>query len=80
MCVQNLVPTAGSSSVSGQFTNVNRRKRERNDAPVVTGRQTGVENPIDTSKVTKRLKKQRGQQVEKRKKLSGRSPLDLKIM
>ena len=77
MCVQNLL---GPSAVAGEFTNVNRKNRERNDAPVVTGRQTGVENPIDTSKVTKRLKKQRGQQVEKRKKLSGRSPLDLKII
>ena len=80
MCLQNFVPRSGPSAVAGEFTNVNRRNRERNDAPVVTGRQTGIEAPIDTSKVTKRLKKQRGQQVEKKKKLVGRSPLDLKIM
>ena len=56
----------------------------RNDAPVVTGRQTGVEDPIDTSKVTARLKKRRsderfkeGQRIVSGK---GRSPIDLKIM
>ena len=31
----------------------------RNDAPTVTGRQRGVTDPIDTSKVTARLKKRR---------------------
>ena len=57
---------------------------ERNDAPVVTGRQTGVENPIDTSKVTARLKKKRSDErfAQGQRNLSGkgRSPLDLKIM
>jgi len=59
-------------------------KAPRNDAPVVTGRQKDVENPIDTSKVTARLKKKRsderfaqGQRIISGK---GRSPLDLKIM
>ena len=56
----------------------------RNDAPVVTGRQRDVEAPIDTSKVTARLKKRRsderfkeGQRIVSGK---GRSPNDLKIM
>ena len=56
----------------------------RNDAPVVTGRQRDVEAPIDTSKVTARLKKKRsderfkeGQRIFSGK---GRSPNDLKIM
>ena len=59
-------------------------KAPRNDAPVVTGRQKDVENPIDTSKVTARLKKKRsderfaqGQTILSGK---GRSPNDLKIM
>jgi len=57
-------------------------KRERNDAPVVTGQQTKVENPIDTSKVTKRLKRQRSQDepVKTVAKGRSRSPFDLKIM
>ena len=38
------------------FTVVN--QAPRNDAPTVTGRQ-GVTDPIDTSKVTARLKKER---------------------
>ena len=56
----------------------------RNDAPVVTGRQRDVEAPIDTSKVTARLKKRRsderfkeGQRIAFGK---GRSPNDLKII
>ena len=57
---------------------------ERNDAPVVTGRQRNVENPIDTSKATSRLKKKRSDERFKKgiEKLTarGRSPLDLKIM
>ena len=59
-------------------------KAERNDAPVVTGKQKDVENPIDTSKVTARLKKKRsderfkeGQRIVSGK---GRSPNDLKII
>ena len=59
-------------------------KAPRNDAPVVTGRQRDVEAPIDTSKVTARLKKKRsderfkeGQRIVSGK---GRSPNDLKIM
>ena len=59
-------------------------KAPRNDAPVVTGQQTKVENPIDTSKVTQRLKKRRsderfkeGQRIAFGK---GRSPNDLKII
>jgi len=59
-------------------------KAERNDAPVVTGRQRNVENPIDTSKVTARLKKRRSDErfAQGQRNLSGkgRSPLDLKIM
>tara|TARA_Y100001978_G_scaffold156436_1_gene141948 strand:- start:241 stop:462 length:222 start_codon:yes stop_codon:yes gene_type:complete len=58
-------------------------KAERNDAPVVTGTQKNVEDPIDTSKVTSRLKKKRsderfkeGQKVFVNR---GRSPFDLKI-
>jgi len=59
-------------------------KAPRNEAPVVTGRQRDVEDPIDTSKVTARLKKRRsderfkeGQRIVSGK---GRSPNDLKIM
>jgi len=59
-------------------------KAPRNDAPVVTGKQKDVENPIDTSKVTARLKKRRlderfkeGQRIVSGK---GRSPNDLKII
>ena len=56
----------------------------RNDAPVVTGRQKDVEAPIDTSKVTQRLKKKRSDErlKEGQRILSGkgRSPNDLKIM
>ena len=59
-------------------------KAERNDAPVVTGRQKNVEDPIDTSKVTARLKKKRSDErfAQGQRNLSGkgRSPLDLKIM
>tara|TARA_B000000532_G_scaffold139057_1_gene111616 strand:+ start:234 stop:458 length:225 start_codon:yes stop_codon:yes gene_type:complete len=55
----------------------------RNDAPIVTGRQKGVADPIDTSKVTARLKKKRGedqfQQGLKNMSAKGRSPNDLKI-
>ena len=55
----------------------------RNDAPTVTGRQRGVTDPIDTSKVTARLKKRRGedqfQQGLKNMSAKGRSPNDLKI-
>ncbi len=59
-------------------------KAPRNDAPVVTGKQRDVEAPVDTSKVTARLKKRRlderfkeGQRILSGK---GRSPNDLKIM
>ena len=59
-------------------------KAPRNDAPVVTGQQTKVENPIDTSKVTQRLKKRRSDErfKEGQKIVTGkaRSPNDLKIM
>ena len=55
----------------------------RNDAPTVTGRQRGVTDPIDTSKVTARLKKKRGDeryaQGLKNMSAKGRSPNDLKI-
>ena len=58
-------------------------KAPRNDAPTVTGRQKGVADPIDTSKVTARLKKRRGedqfQQGLKNMSAKGRSPNDLKI-
>ena len=60
------------------------KKEDRNDAPVITGRQKDVENPIDTSKATARLKKRReGDPAKKAKAIAkgrGRSPLDLKIM
>ena len=56
----------------------------RNDAPVVTGRQRDVENPIDTSKVTARLKKKRSderfQEGFRIASGKGRSPNDLKII
>ena len=55
----------------------------RNDAPTVTGRQRGVADPIDTSKVTARLKKRRSDeryaQGLKNMSAKGRSPNDLKI-
>ena len=55
----------------------------RNDAPTVTGRQRGVTDPIDTSKVTARLKKRRQDdryaQGLKNMSAKGRSPNDLKI-
>ena len=57
---------------------------ERNDAPVVTGRQRNIENPIDTSKATSRLKKKRSDERFKKGQekftAKGRSPLDLKII
>ena len=66
------------------FRNTVSSKAPRNDAPVVTGRQRNVEDPIDTSKVTARLKKKRSDErfKEGQRILSGkgRSPLDLKIM
>ena len=75
MCFGNPAPIARAVISS---------KAPRNDAPVVTGRQRDVEAPIDTSKVTQRLKKKRsdekfkeGQRVISGK---GRSPNDLKIM
>ena len=56
----------------------------RNDAPVVTGRQRNVLDPIDTAKVTQRLKKKRSDDrfAQGLKNLSSksRSPNDLKIM
>ena len=56
----------------------------RNDAPTVTGRQRGVTDPIDTSKVTARLKKRRSDeryaQGLRNMSAKGRSPNDLKIM
>ena len=58
------------------------RRTDRNDAPVITGRQTGVEAPIDTSKATARLKRKREGDPAKKFTARGRSrsPLDLKIM
>ena len=58
------------------------KKKDRNDAPVITGRQTGVDAPIDTSKATARLKRKREGDPAKKiiAKGKGRSPLDLKIM
>tara|TARA_R100000231_G_scaffold69674_1_gene55393 strand:+ start:134 stop:358 length:225 start_codon:yes stop_codon:yes gene_type:complete len=65
------------------FKSVVASKAPRNDAPVVTGKQKDVENPIDTSKVTARLKKRRlddrfkaGERILKGQ---SRSPNDLKI-
>ena len=75
MCFANPAPIARAVISS---------KAPRNDAPVVTGRQKDVENPIDTSKVTQRLKKKRSDErfAQGQRNLSGkgRSPLDLKIM
>ena len=55
----------------------------RNDAPTVTGRQRGVTDPIDTSKVTARLKKRRSDeryaQGLRNMSAKGRSPNDLQI-
>ena len=76
MCFGPLQGVVGADAV--------KRRTDRNDAPVVTGRQTGVEAPIDTSKATARLKKRReGDPAKKAKAIAkgrGRSPLDLKIM
>jgi len=76
MCFGPLAGRVGKDLISS--------KAPRNDAPVITGRQRNVENPIDTSKVTQRLKKKRsderfkeGQRIVSGK---GRSPNDLKIM
>ena len=74
MCFGPLAGRVGRDAVQ--------RRTDRNDAPVVTGRQTGVEAPIDTSKATARLKKKREGDPAKKviAKGRGRSPLDLKIM
>ena len=59
-------------------------KADRNDAPTVTGKQTGVADPIDTSKATARLKKRRADEryAQGLANLSSgsRSPNDLKIV
>ena len=75
MCVAPLAPVARAIGIAT-------KKRERNDAPIVTGKQTGVQDPIDTSKVTKKLKKQRSQDepVKTIARGKSRSPFDLKIM
>mgnify|MGYP003139444777 CR=1 FL=1 len=75
MCVGPLVPISRAVGIAT-------KKKERNDAPIVTGKQTDVRDPIDTSKVTKRLKKQRSQDdpVKIVARGKGRSPFDLKIM
>ena len=74
MCLGPLQAVVGKDAVQ--------RRTDRNDAPVITGRQTGVEAPIDTSKATARLKKKREGDPAKKviAKGRGRSPLDLKIM
>lgn len=68
----------------GGFSQVVASQAPRNDAPTVTGRQRGVTDPIDTSKVTARLKKRRGDeryaQGLRNMSAKGRSPNDLKIM
>jgi len=65
------------------FPAVVQSQAPRNDAPTVTGRQRGVTDPIDTSKVTARLKKRRSDeryaQGLKNMSAKGRSPNDLKI-
>ena len=67
----------------GGFQQVVASQARRNDAPIVTGRQRGVADPIDTSKVTARLKKRRSDeryaQGLKNMSAKGRSPNDLKI-
>ena len=75
MCVGPLRPVA---TAVGAIPS----KKERNDAPVITGRQTDVDAPIDTSKATARLKRKREGDPAKKiiAKGKGRSPLDLKIM
>ena len=76
MCLGPLQGVVGAEAVQ--------RRTNRNDAPVITGRQRDVENPIDTSKATARLKKRRSDErfAQGQRNLSGkgRSPLDLKIM
>ena len=74
MCFGPLQGVVGAEAV--------KKRANRNDAPVITGRQTGVEAPIDTSKATARLKKKREGDPAKKviAKGRGRSPLDLKIM
>ena len=65
----------------GMFDAVLGKTTVKNAAPVVTGTQTGVENPIDTTEVSKRLKKDReGNKLKLKGKGKGLSPLDLKIM
>tara|TARA_B100000214_G_C23517878_1_gene423687 strand:+ start:195 stop:422 length:228 start_codon:yes stop_codon:yes gene_type:complete len=75
MCVGPLRPVA---TAVGAIPS----KKERNDAPVITGRQTDVDAPIDTSKATARLKRKREGDPAKKFTARGRSrsPLDLKIM
>ena len=67
----------------GGFQQVVASQARRNDAPIVTGRQRGVADPIDTSKVTARLKKRRQedqfQEGLRNMSAKGRSPNDLKI-
>jgi len=56
--------------------------KNRNAAPTVTGTQIGVDNPIDTKKVTEQLKIKRLDELEKiNKPLTGRgrSPFDLRV-
>ena len=76
MCVANPIAPV----IRGVFSS----RAPRNDAPVVTGTQKDVEAPVDTSKVTARLKKRRSDErfAQGQRNLSGkgRSPLDLKIM
>ena len=50
-----------------------------NAAPVVTGTQTGVENPIDTLKISKKLKNEREGKKVKITRATGRSPFDINI-
>ena len=66
----------------GMFDAVlNQTKKEDPSAAVVTGTQTGLINPIDTVKVSKKLKKDKMPNTKPLKKRgSGLSPLDLKIM
>jgi len=60
-------------AVTGQTKTVD------NAAPVVTGTQTGVENPIDTLKISKKLKNEREGKKVKITRATGRSPFDIKI-
>jgi len=66
---------------SGMAKAVVASKAPNNAAPIVTGRQTGVDNPIDTAQATERLKKMRLNErfTEGQRRMRASSVNDLKI-